>query len=78
MPLLRMKEIRDLSSEECKKKVNEFRTELFRLRTMTEAGGAVENPSKIKELKKTIARILTVMSEEETLKIKKKSEGKSK
>lgn len=60
MPILRVKEIRDMSSEERTKKVGEFRTELLRLRTMVKAGGSVENPRRIKELRKAIARILTM------------------
>lgn len=60
MPILRVKEIRDMSSEERTKKLGEFRTELLRLRTMVKAGGSVENPRRIKELRKAIARILTM------------------
>jgi len=60
VPILRVKEIRDMSSEERTKKLGEFRTELLRLRTMVKAGGSVENPRRIKELRKVIARILTM------------------
>jgi len=60
----RMKEVREMSIEERRKRLTELRTELVRMRTMVEAGGAVENPSRIRGLKKTIARILTVMNEE--------------
>jgi len=44
--------------------LTELRAELVRTRTMVEAGGALDNPSRIRELKKAIARILTVMNEE--------------
>ena len=64
MPILRLKEIVDMSSEERAKKLSELRAELSRLRTMVRAGGAVENPARIKELRKTIARVLTVESEQ--------------
>jgi len=64
MPILRLKEIGDMSSEDRAKKVSELRTELSRLRTMIGAGGAVENPARIHELRKTIARILTIESEQ--------------
>ncbi len=53
-----------MSSEERKDKVTEFRTELARLRTMVEAGGSIDNPSRIRELRKTIARLLTIEAEE--------------
>ncbi|MBX5326564.1 MAG: 50S ribosomal protein L29 [Candidatus Bathyarchaeia archaeon] len=63
MPILRNKEIRAMSSEDRAKKLNEMRTELMRLKTMIKAGGAVENYSRIRELRKTIARILTIEGE---------------
>jgi len=34
------------------------------LKTMVEAGGAIDNPTQIRELRKTIARILTIEAEE--------------
>ncbi|MEM2102865.1 MAG: 50S ribosomal protein L29 [Candidatus Bathyarchaeia archaeon] len=63
MPILRNKEIRSMSSEDRAKKLNEMRTELMRLKTMIKAGGAVENYSRIRELRKTIARILAIEGE---------------
>lgn len=74
MPLLRVKEIRSMSSEERRKKLDEFRTELLRLKTMVKAGGTVENPARITELRKSIARTLTIENEEKLglLKEKKK------
>jgi len=65
MAILRLKDIRDMSSDQRKAKVNEFRTELARLKTMVAAGGSIDNPSQIRELRKTIARILTIEAEEE-------------
>jgi large subunit ribosomal protein L29 len=63
MAIIRLKEIRGMSSEERTKKLSELRTELSRLRTMISAGGAVDNPAKIRELRKTIAQILTIEHE---------------
>jgi len=63
VPIVRMKDIRGMSPEERRRRMEEIRTELRRLKTMVEAGGAVENPSRIRELRKAIARILTVESE---------------
>jgi len=71
MAILRLKDIRDLSSEKRKEKVTEFRTELARLKTMVEAGGAIDNPTRIRQLRKTIARILTIEAEEKRGKEKK-------
>jgi large subunit ribosomal protein L29 len=64
MPILRVKEIRGMTSEERTKKVRELRTELIRLKTMISAGGTVENPARIRELRKTIARLLTIENEQ--------------
>ncbi|MEM2976022.1 MAG: 50S ribosomal protein L29 [Candidatus Bathyarchaeia archaeon] len=63
MPILRMKDIRAMSSEERRKKLGELKTELMRLKTMIRAGGSLENPARVKELRKAIARILTVEGE---------------
>ena len=64
MPILRMDEIRDMDEEGRQEKVQELRTELIKIRTMIKAEGSVENPGRVKALKKTIARILTVINEE--------------
>ncbi len=68
MPIIRMKDIRAMSPEDRKKRLTELRTELMRLRTMVEAGGAPEKPSQIREIRRTIARILTVENEEKRMK----------
>lgn len=74
MPILRIKEINNMSTEERTKKLTELRAELSRLRTMISAGGAVENPTRVREIRKTIARILTI--ENEYAKGIRKAEGK--
>jgi large subunit ribosomal protein L29 len=52
-----------MSSEDRAKKLVDLRAELAHIKTMVQAGGAVENPSKIRELRRTIAQILTVENE---------------
>lgn len=52
-----------MSSDEQQKRVTELRTELVRLKTMTKAGGSIENTARIKELRKAISRILTIKRE---------------
>ena len=64
MPLMRVKEIRGMSAEDRSKWLGEFRIELLRLKTMIRAGGTVENPARVGELRKAIARILTVNHED--------------
>jgi len=80
VPIMRVKEIRDMSIEDRSKRLNELRTELLRLKTMVKAGGTIENPARIKEIRKAIAKILTI-EHEETLGIreaKKKAKEKTK
>jgi large subunit ribosomal protein L29 len=59
-----------MSSEGRSKRLGELRTELLRLRIMIMAGGTIENPAKVKELRKAIAKILTI-EQEQKLGIKK-------
>jgi large subunit ribosomal protein L29 len=59
------KELRDLSVPELKEKHKEFKEELFNLRFQN-AIGQLSNTGRIKEVKKTIARVLTVITEKET------------
>ena len=63
MPILRKREIRQLLPEEREKKLAELRAEQVKLRTSVKAGGTIENVGRIRELGRTIARILTVMHE---------------
>lgn len=63
MPIIRLKEIRRMSKREREKKLAELKTELMRLRTMVKAGGSVKSPARIRELRRAIARILTVQRE---------------
>ena len=58
------KKIRDLSTEEIIKKIEENKEELFNLR-FAQATGNLEKPSRIPELRKEIARMKTVIRERE-------------
>ena len=60
---MRVKEINALSTEDRENKLIDLRIELARMRTMVNAGGAVENPTRIRELRRTIAQILTIQNE---------------
>ena len=65
MALLRTKEIRAMDAETIAKKLTELRDELMHERGVAAMGGAPPNPGKIRALRKNIARILTIMREEE-------------
>lgn len=55
-------EIRDLSNDEKIEKLKSLKEELFNLR-FQHATGQLENPMKIKDVKKSIARIKTIQSQ---------------
>ena len=59
---MRINEIRDLSTAELESKLQECKQELFNLR-FQKAVNQLENPKRIGEVKKTIARILTIIHE---------------
>lgn len=59
---MKAKQLRDLSIEELHKKERELRRELFNLRFQV-AKGELQNVKRIKAVRKDIARILTIISE---------------
>ena len=65
MAILRKNEIRKMKFEEKENKLSELRAELSKQRALISSGGALENPSKTRLLRRTIARLLTIMKEEE-------------
>ena len=65
MPIIRMQEIREMSEAERNEKLQELRTELTKIKTMIMAGGAIESSGRSKVLRRAVAKILTVINEEE-------------
>ena len=61
---LKNNDLRNLSTEELNKKLAESKEELFNLR-FSQATGNLEKPSRIKELRKLVARIKTIIRERE-------------
>ena len=59
---MKASEIRKMSKNDIEKKIVELKTELFELR-MKQATGNLDKPHKINELRKTIARLKTVLNE---------------
>lgn len=64
MAILRSDEIRDMDKDELKQEMTDLKQELVEERGQIEVGGFSENPGRIKEMKKTIARIKTILNEE--------------
>ena len=61
---MKANEIRKMSSEDLNNKVNELKNELFNLRFRL-ATGQLDNPSSIKNVKRDIARVKTIIRERE-------------
>ena len=61
---MKNKEIRDLTNEEILAKIEEYKEELFNLR-LSQATGNLEKPSRIRELRKLVARMKTILRERE-------------
>ena len=59
---MKVKEIREMTTEEINKKIVDSKQELFNLR-FQQATGALEKPSRIKELRHDVARCKTVLRE---------------
>ena len=60
-----LKELRTSNSQDLKVKLNDLKAELFNLRFQL-ATGQLENPMRIREVKKSIAQIKTIIREEES------------
>lgn len=62
MAILRKREISQMLPEEREKKISDLRAELTTIRTQIRSGGTVENPMRVRELRRTVARLLTIQN----------------
>ena len=75
---MKINELRELSNEDLKKKIDETKAELFNLRFSQATGslekparineqatGSLEKPARINELRKAVARMKTILRERE-------------
>ncbi len=61
---MKIEEMRKMDTAELSKKITETKDELFKLR-MEQSSGTLRETHKIHELRKTIARLKTVLNEKE-------------
>ena len=61
---MKINKIREMSSPDLEKELGELKSELFKLRFSLATNG-LDNPMKIKEVKKDIAKIKTVLTQRE-------------
>lgn len=65
MAIIHIKELRKMKDDELDKKIAELKKEFMRMQTQISQGTAPEKPGRVKQIKKTIARILTIKKENE-------------
>ncbi len=61
---MKAEKLRDMTAQELNEKMVELKSELFNLRFQL-VGGQLENPMKIRNVKRDIARVKTVMKQKE-------------
>jgi large subunit ribosomal protein L29 len=64
MAILHTEEIRDMTPAEREAELEDIETELLNAKAVKAAGGAPENPGRISELRRAVARIKTIQREE--------------
>jgi len=61
---MKAKEVRDMTADELQIKLSSLKEELFNLRFQL-ATGQLDNPMRVKDVRKSIARVMTIMRERE-------------
>ena len=67
MAVLKAKEARKLNEEELEKRLEDLKKELMKLKSQVSGGSQAENPGRMKAIKRTIARLLTIKKEKEVV-----------
>jgi large subunit ribosomal protein L29 len=65
MSILKTKQIREMRKSELDEKMKEMKLEMSKEMASNEIGANIKNPGKIREIRRTIARILTIRRESE-------------
>lgn len=76
MSKLKARELRGKTKDELMKQLNDFKQELSTLRVAQVTGGAASKLSKIKVVRKSIARVLTVINQTQKENLRKLFQGK--
>jgi large subunit ribosomal protein L29 len=63
MAIFKIDEIRNMTEEEVAEELRKLESELVRERGIVTAGGAPEKPGRIRDIRRTIARIKTIQTE---------------
>ncbi len=64
MAILRPEELREMNHEELDKRLSDLRLEYMKIKGVLSSGGIPEDIGRAREIKRTIARILTIKNED--------------
>jgi large subunit ribosomal protein L29 len=67
MAIFRAKDVRELSDVELQEQMEKIKLELIQHYGKVSAGGSTENPGRIKELRRTVARMMTEQNRRRTV-----------
>jgi large subunit ribosomal protein L29 len=68
MAIIKKKEMKALGKNDIEKKMGEIKLELAKDRASAFVGGSVKNPGRIREMKRTVARMKTILKSQEAVK----------
>ena len=62
MAIIKKKQMKEMSNADLNKRISELRLELAKERSQIAVGGSASNPGRVREVKRTIAKILTELN----------------
>ena len=62
MAIIKKRQMKEMSKDDLRKRLSELRLELAKERSQIAIGGIPSNPGRIREIRKTIARLLTKLN----------------
>jgi len=71
---MKAQELRGMNKPDLENKIIELKAELMKLNSQIATGTAPKNPSKLREIKRTIAKILTVRHDKNKKEVTKRNE----
>ena len=73
MAIIKKSELKSMKEQQLKERLNDLKKELIKINAQVAMGTVPENPGRVREVKKTVARINTLLNQQkETKEIKEK------
>ena len=72
MAIIKKNELKQMNKEQLKEKMNDLRKELLKINTQISTGTTLESPGRVKEIKRTIARLHTYVHKFKLAEVKNK------